>query len=316
MNKRMLSKMGGWCRFNSYSRLSLSAHVLLLALSLGSLRTHLLVVLLQSGQVLSGLGELALLHALTDVPVHEGSLGIHEVELVVDAGQCLGDGGRVGHHAHGSLHAGQVAAGHHCGGLVVDAALEAGGAPVHELHCALRLDGGHGGVHVLGHHVAAVHHAARHELAVAGIALGHHVRRLEHGVGDLGHRQLLVVRLLRRDDRRVRGKHEVDARIRHQVGLELGKIHVQGSVEAQGSRQRRHHLSDQAVQVGVGGSLDVQAASAHVIESLVVEAESAVSVLQQRVRRQHVVVGFHHGGGYLGSRGDGEGQLGLAAVVH
>eukprot|EP00966_Prymnesium_polylepis_P063579 1474807-Prymnesium_polylepis.1 len=31
------------------------------------------------------LGELALLHALADVPVDEGALGVHEVELVVDA---------------------------------------------------------------------------------------------------------------------------------------------------------------------------------------------------------------------------------------
>ena len=44
---------------------------------------------------------------------------------------------------------------HDSGRLVVDATLEAGGAPVHELDGAFRLDGGHGCVHILGHHVAA-----------------------------------------------------------------------------------------------------------------------------------------------------------------
>jgi len=38
-------------------------------------------------------------------------------------------------------------------------------------------------------------------------------------------------------------------------------------------------------------------------------------VLEERVGRQDVVVGFNDGSGDLGSRGDGEGQLGLAAIV-
>jgi hypothetical protein len=42
--------------------------------------------------------------------------------------------------------------------------LETSGAPVHELDGPLGLDGGDGGIHVLGHHVTAVEHAARHVL--------------------------------------------------------------------------------------------------------------------------------------------------------
>ena len=38
----------------------------------------------------------------------------------------------------------------------------------------------------------------------------HHRRRLEDGVRDLSNAELLVVRLLRRDDRRIRREHEVD----------------------------------------------------------------------------------------------------------
>ena len=69
--------------------LVLLAEVLLLAFSLGRLGTDLFVVLLQRGKVLASLGELSLLHALAHVPVHEGALGVHEVELVVDAREGL-----------------------------------------------------------------------------------------------------------------------------------------------------------------------------------------------------------------------------------
>jgi len=58
----------------------------------GGVDAHLLVVLLEGGQILASLGELALLHALTHVPVDEGPLGVHQIELVVQTGPGLGDG--------------------------------------------------------------------------------------------------------------------------------------------------------------------------------------------------------------------------------
>ena len=60
---------------------------------------NLLVVTLQGSQVLTGLGEFTFLHTLTNVPVNEGTLGVHEVELVVESGPGLGDGSGVGQHA-------------------------------------------------------------------------------------------------------------------------------------------------------------------------------------------------------------------------
>ena len=55
---------------------------LLLATSLGALSTNFLVVLLEGSKILTGLGELTLLHTLSDVPVDEGTLGVHEIEPV------------------------------------------------------------------------------------------------------------------------------------------------------------------------------------------------------------------------------------------
>merc|ERR1712036_51653 len=60
----------------------------------------------------------------------------------------------------------------------------------------------------------------------------------------------------------VRGHHEVDARVRHQIGLELSEVDVQSPIEAEGSSQRRDDLADETVEVSVRGTLNVEAATA------------------------------------------------------
>ena len=95
----------------------------------------------------------------------------------------------------------------------------------------------------------------------------------------------------RRDDRRVRREHEVDARVRHEVRLELRDVHVERAVEAERRRERRGHLGEEAVEVRVRRALDVEVAAADVVEGLVVEGERHVRVLEERVRREHRVVG-------------------------
>ncbi|GIL99776.1 hypothetical protein Vretimale_4897 [Volvox reticuliferus] len=124
-----------------------------------------------------------------------------------------------------------------------------------------------------------------------------------------------MVSLLGRDDRGVGAEHKVDAGVWHQVSLELSHIHVEGTIEAQGSRQGADDLSNQAVQVGVGRALDVEAAAANVINSLVVEHDRHIGVLQQGVGRQDGVVWLNNSRRHLGRRVDSEAQLGLLAVV-
>jgi hypothetical protein len=150
---------------------------------------------------------------------------------------------------------------------------------------------------------------------VTGIALGEHVGGLEHRVGDLRHRKLLVVGLLSRDNGGIRGKHEVDTGVWHQVGLELGKIDVEGTIETKRCGQRGHNLGNKSVQVGVGRTLNIEVATAHIVQGLVIKAESAIGVLQKGVRSQHVVVRLNDSGRHLGGRGHGEGKLGLAAII-
>ena len=78
------------------------AHILV-TVNVGRVHADLVVVLLER------LAELALFHALADVPVHESALGVHHVELELDAREDLRDRRRVRDHAHGALHGRHVA---------------------------------------------------------------------------------------------------------------------------------------------------------------------------------------------------------------
>lgn len=186
--------------------------VLALLLSLGTVSADLLVVTLQSSQVLARLGELTLLHTLTDVPVHERALRVHQVELVVETVPRGADSGRVRQHAQAAARLGKVATRDHRARLIADTELEAGRAPVDELDRTLRLDARDGSRRVLGHDITTVKQADGHVLALAGVALDHLVTRLEAGEGHLRDRVLLVASLVRRKERCVGGEREVNAR--------------------------------------------------------------------------------------------------------
>lgn len=234
---------------------------------------------------------------------------------MVNAGKSLSNGSSVGNHADGALDFSQVTTWDTLGSLVVDTTLETSGAPVDKLDSTLSLDGRNSGVDILGDDITTVHEAAGHVLSVAGVALGHHVGRLKDRASNLGDGERFVESLLSRDDGSVRSEHEVDTGVGHQVGLELGDIHVQGTIEAERRSQRTNDLSDQAVQVGVRGALDIQVATAHIVQSLVVKAESAVSVLQEGVGGENGVVRLNDGSRNLGRGRDREGKLGLASIV-
>merc|ERR1712061_737159 len=109
---------------------------------------------------------------------------------------------------------------------------------------------------------------------------------------------------------------EMDPRVGHQVGLELSEVNIEGTVEPQRSCDRGNNLSDQPVQVGVGGPLDVQVATADVVDSLVVHHEGTVGVLKGGVGGQDGVVRLNNGSGNLGRGVDGKLQLRLLAIVN
>lgn len=76
-----------------------------------------------------------------------------------------------------------------------------------------------------------------------------------------------------------------------------------------------HTLSDEAVQVLIVGALNAEVPAANVVDSLVVNHERAVGVLQGGVSCEDGVVRLDNGGGNLRRRVDTELELALLAVV-
>ena len=136
--------------------------VLGLFFNISGVDADLLVVFLESGEILTSLGELTLLHTLTDIPVHEGTLRVEEIELVVETAPGGRDGCGVGQHAHTATNLGQVTTRDVSGGLIADTELETSRAPIDELDSALGLDDADGSVDVLGDDVTTVEQSASH----------------------------------------------------------------------------------------------------------------------------------------------------------
>mmetsp|Transcript_9845 Transcript_9845/g.30344 ORF Transcript_9845/g.30344 Transcript_9845/m.30344 type:complete len:289 (-) Transcript_9845:97-963(-) len=108
----------------------------------------------------------------------------------------------------------------------------------------------------------------------------------------------------------------MNARVGHQVHLELVDIDVERTVEAQRGGQRADHLGDQTVEVGVVRALNVETATADIIDGLIVQHERDVGVLEQRMGGQGAVVRLHHRGADLRARIHAKVELALLGVVH
>ena len=122
----------------------------------------------------------------------------------------------VGQHTDGTLHLSKVTTRNHSWRLVIDANLEASGAPVNELDGTLGLDVGNGSIHIFEYNFPTVQHAAGHVFSVMGITLHHLVGRLKTRISDVGDTQLLmVVSFLSRYDGRIGHEREVDMRVGH-----------------------------------------------------------------------------------------------------
>jgi len=235
---------------------------------------------------------------------------------VVQTREDLSNGGGVGDHAHCTLDLGQISSWHNGWWLVVDTALETGWAPVDELDGALGFNGGNSSVDVLGDDITSVHQAAGHVLSVTGVALGHHGGWLKGRVGDLSDGELLVVGLLGRDDWSIGRKHEVNAWVWDQVGLELGDIDVESAIKTKRGGQRGDDLGNQTIEVGVGWSLNVQGATADVVDGLIIKHDRDISVLQEGVGGEDRVVRLNNSGGDLWGWVDSETKLGFLAIVN
>jgi hypothetical protein len=247
--------------------------------------------------------------------VDESTLGVHEIELVVETVPGLGNGGGVGQHADGAVDGSQLATRDAHGFLVVDSELEAGGTPLNEVEGGFGLDGGNGLAAITGNDITAVEKSDSHVLSVAGVTDNHLVVGLEALESEVANLEALVRASVGRDHRGIGDKRVVDTRIRHQVGLELVQINVKGTVEAERGGDGADDLSNQAIQVLVAGTGDIQITTANIVDSFVVDQESAVGVLNGAVGGENCVVGLDYGSRDTGGRVDGELELALLGVV-
>ena len=107
----------------------------------------------------------------------------------------------------------------------------------------------------------------------------------------------------------------MDSGVGDQVSLELSDIDVEGTVESEGGGQGGDNLSDQSVEVGVGGALNIEVSSADIVDGLVVKHDGDIGVLKEGVSGEDRVVRLNDGGGDLGGGVDGETELGFLTVI-
>ena len=92
----------------------------------------------------------------------------------------------------------------------------------------------HCAVNLLGNDITAVEQTSCHIFAVARVTFDHLVVGLEAGARDLRDGVGFVRGFGSRDHRSVGNKREVDARIWHEVGLELVQVDIERAIETEG----------------------------------------------------------------------------------
>jgi len=83
---------------------------------------------------------------------------------------------------------------------------------------------------------------------------------------------------------------------RHQVGLELVQIDVEGTIESERAGDGGDDLRDKSVQVCEIRRVDTQISSADVVDGLVIDHEGTVDVLEGGVGGEDRVVWLDDGG--------------------
>jgi len=266
-------------------------------------------------EILTGLREFTLLHTFTHVPVDESTLGEHHIELLIHTAEDLADGSSVSFHANSTRKSRHVTAGDNHSRTAVKTSLETSGTPINKLNGALVLDLVDRFADILRNDITTIHKAASHVFTLTRITLNESVNGIEGSSGDLLNRVLLVRSTRLAHERSIGGCKEVDTRVRNQVNLELIDIHIERTLKAKRSSERRNDLRDQAVKVGIRRTRDVEILKANVVESLVIHEESAISMLKHSMSCKDSVVRLNDSTAELRRRPDDEIELALLAIV-
>ncbi|GMT02413.1 hypothetical protein PENTCL1PPCAC_24587, partial [Pristionchus entomophagus] len=246
-----------------------------------------------------GLGELHLVHALAGVPMEEGLATEHRSELLRDSLENLLNGGRVSNERSRHLES--------SGRNVAHGSLDVGRDPIHEVRRVFVLHRRHLEAHLAHTHLPAEDGGYGEVAAMARVAGCHHVARAEHLLRQFSDAERVVGGASLGVEGREAGHEEVQAREWHHVDSEFAEIGVELAWESQAGRHSRHRHRHQVVEISVAWVLELEGTEADVVESLVVDAECLVRVLDQLVHGERRVVGLDDRVRDLGRGNDGEG---------
>ena len=134
---------------------------------------------------------------------------------------------------------------------------------------------------------------------VTRIAGCHHILGVEHLLCELGNGQRSVLLATAGREWSEAGHEEVETWERDHVDGKLPQISVQLSWESETGRDARHCSGDQMVEVTVCGCRQFECTEADIVESLVVDAECFICVLNKLVNGQRGVVRLNNSVRYL-----------------
>lgn len=142
---------------------------------------------------------------------------------------------------------------------------------------------------------------------VAEVGSSHHVLGVEHLLGQLGNGHG-AERVGATAGQGSEADHEeVETRERNHVDSQLAEIRVELAGETERNGHTGHDGGDEVVEITIRGVRELEGAHADVVESLVVNAEGLVGVLNKLMDGEGGVVGLNNGVGNLGRWHDGEG---------
>jgi hypothetical protein len=261
----------------------------------------LLVLLVLGNQVVHvglSLSELHLVHTLTSVPMQESLAPEHGSELVTDTLEQLLDGGGVTDEGGGHLET--------AGRNGAESGLDVVGDPLNEVRGVLVLDVAHLVLDLLHGDLTTEVSGAGQVATVAEVGGSHHVLGVEHLLGELGHGDGTERVGATAGERSESDHEEMETGEGHHVDGQLPQVRVKLTGETQAGGDTGHDSGDEVVQVTVGGVVQLESPHADVVESLVVNAEGLVGVLDQLVDGEGGVVGLDNGVGDLGGWHNGE----------
>ena len=132
------------------------------------------------------------------------------------------------------------------------------------------------------------------------VACCHHVLGIKHLLGQLRNSQSSVLLAATGCQWSKSWHEEVKAGEWDHVDSKLPEISIQLAREAEAGGDTRHGKRDKVVEVTIGGRSELQCAEADVVESLIVNAECLVRILDQLMHRKGSIVWFNDGVRNLG----------------